>query len=118
MGIHGTTRKYHRSFLFENIDLAIELARLAHEMAIPIAAGTDRDNSAEELFEELEMLVDSVGLTPTEALSAATHIGATVLGLQEMLGSVEVGRVADLVVYESDPTQDIRNARRPSVPCR
>ncbi len=93
---------------------AIELARLAHEMAIPIAAGTDRDNSAEELFEELEMLVDSVGLTPTEALSAATHIGATVLGLQEMLGSVEVGRVADLVVYESDPTQDIRNARRPS----
>ena len=49
------------------------------------------------------------GFTPHEALQAATLNGARYLGLDRDLGSLDVGKRADLVVYGADPLQDIRN---------
>jgi Tol biopolymer transport system component len=49
------------------------------------------------------------GMTPQEALRAATIDGATIIGLQQDLGSVEPGKLADLVVLEKNPLEDIRN---------
>lgn len=91
---------------------AADLTRLAHEMGIPVAAGTDA--SSISLFEEIEALVDEVGLSPLEALASATSVGAAVVGMEDELGSVRVGKVADLVVYPVDPTSDITALRRPS----
>lgn len=89
---------------------AVKLTRLAHEMGVHIATGTD----AALLFDEIEALVNDVGLTPLEALASATSVGAAAIGVDNDFGSLEVGKVADLVVYPADPSVDITVLRRPS----
>jgi imidazolonepropionase-like amidohydrolase len=52
------------------------------------------------------------GFTPLEALQTATINPARFLGKTADLGTVEKGKIADLVLLEADPTQDIRNTRK------
>jgi imidazolonepropionase-like amidohydrolase len=60
---------------------------------------------------ELELLVAS-GLTPKEAIMAGTSENARYFHIDDRLGSVEVGKLADLVLIQGDPLQDISNMRR------
>ena len=60
---------------------------------------------------ELELLVES-GLTPMEAIVAGTMENARYFRIQERLGSVEPGKLADLVIVDGDPLKDIANMRR------
>jgi imidazolonepropionase-like amidohydrolase len=53
-------------------------------------------------LQEINLLVQN-GLTPMEAVVAATKTAAEVLGLQDSLGTIEEGKMADLVVLEGDP---------------
>lgn len=93
----------------------VRLTRLAHQMGVPISTGTDHPAAgAEALFVEMEMLVESVGMSSSEVLVSATSVGAAVLGAEQSLGSIRPGMVADLVVYDEDPTQDISVLRRPA----
>ena len=50
------------------------------------------------------------GMTPLEALQAATINGARYLGLDKELGSIEAGKLADLVVLDRNPLENIRNS--------
>ena len=52
------------------------------------------------------------GMTPHQALATATINPARVLGLADSLGSVEMGKLADLVLLDADPLVDIRNTQR------
>ena len=63
------------------------------------------------LHTELELLVQA-GMAPLEALAAATAGNARLFGLEDRLGTVESGKIADLVVLDADPLADIRNTRR------
>ena len=63
------------------------------------------------LHQELELLVES-GLTPAAALTAATRNNARSLGQSAQLGSIEAGKLADLVILDADPLADIRNTRK------
>ena len=49
------------------------------------------------------------GMTPVEVLRAATIDGARIIGVEQDLGSIEVGKLADMVVLNSNPLDDIRN---------
>jgi hypothetical protein len=65
-----------------------------------------------DLHAELARLVDDIGMTPGEALRAATLDPARFLGMADSLGTVQPGRLADLVLLDADPLADIRNTRR------
>jgi hypothetical protein len=94
---------------------ALALAGALHRAGVPLLAGTDSfdgfDISGFSLHQELELLVKA-GLRPTEALQAATLNPVKFLGRERDLGTVEVGKVADLVLLDADPTEDIRNTRK------
>ena len=59
---------------------------------------------------EIELLAET-GLTPLQILAAATLNGARALGLDDRLGTIESGKLADLVVLTADPLEDVRNLR-------
>ena len=81
-----------------------------------ILAGTDVGipfvEPGASLHTELQLLVRHLGLTPLQALQAATVEPARFLGVADSLGSVRVGKVADLVLLGADPLADIRHTTR------
>ena len=91
------------------------VVRQMKDAGVPILAGTDAGNKGSEpgdsLHRELELLVEA-GLTPMEALQSATRNAAAYLGKQKEWGTIEKGRVADLVLLDANPLEDIRNTRR------
>jgi imidazolonepropionase-like amidohydrolase len=93
-------------------DWTFEIVRRAHEAGVQIVAGTDypaAPGTAPSIHEELEVLVDDVGLSAMDALVAATRNGARAIGIEADYGTVEPGKVANLVILEEDPLVDIRN---------
>jgi imidazolonepropionase-like amidohydrolase len=77
---------------------------------IGLLAGTDARAAIPGfcLHDELALLVEA-GLTPMEALQAATRNPALFLGKEKDLGTVEAGKIADLVLLRANPLEDIRN---------
>lgn len=85
-----------------------------HDSGIKIIAGTDiflpsKPNIVPELHEEIRILSDDVGLGKLEALKGATIYGAEVLGIENKYGSIETGKIANLVVLNSNPLSEIEN---------
>ncbi|MBL0940411.1 MAG: amidohydrolase family protein [Gemmatimonadaceae bacterium] len=92
------------------------LTRAAHAAGVRIVAGTDGISSDEagampNLHEELRLLVES-GLTPMDALIAATRHAAEAAGLDATHGTIAIGKAADLLVLKADPLADITNTRQ------
>jgi imidazolonepropionase-like amidohydrolase len=84
---------------------------LARQAGVKIAAGTDSGAPMvphSSIRRELELLV-KLGLTAVEALQAGTRIAAAALRLDNLIGTVEAGKYADLIAIDGDPTQDIRS---------
>jgi imidazolonepropionase-like amidohydrolase len=81
----------------------------AYKAGVPIAMGTDAGipyNRHGENGKELELLV-KLGLSPLEAITASTKTASEVLGLEKRIGTIEKGKVADLLVIKGNPLQDI-----------
>jgi imidazolonepropionase-like amidohydrolase len=95
--------------------LELENVRLANEAGVMLLAATDVDIPMGvpglSLHEELVRLVQA-GLTPLAALQAATRNPARVLGLTDALGRIEPGKLADLVLLDANPLEDIRNTQK------
>ena len=92
-----------------------EIVGAMSKAGVPILAGTDTGNPfcfpGFSLHEELALLVIA-GLTPVEALRSATLNPAKFFGLDKTLGTIEQGKIADLVLLDANPLQDIRNTQR------
>lgn len=90
--------------------------RAMHGMGVKIVAGTDAAAPnvypGFSLHEELEMLVKEGGLTPMEAIQSATLEPARMMGLEKDLGTIAPGKLADLVLLDANPLQDIRNTKQ------
>jgi imidazolonepropionase-like amidohydrolase len=94
-----------------------QMTKLAHQHGVTIVAGTDtperpRRREFPNIHLEMELLVTKAGLTPLEAITAATRNGAQALGIQDSCGTIAQGKVADLVVLSDDPIKDIRNTTK------
>jgi imidazolonepropionase-like amidohydrolase len=88
----------------------LESIRMAREAGVLVAAGTDAGtpfNLHGENLGEIKLLVDYGGFSAMGAIEAGTRIAARVLGLEKDLGTVEAGKVADLVLVEGNPLDDI-----------
>lgn len=84
------------------------LTTTLYEEGVLLASGTDHYMpNATQI--NLQGLVEA-GLTPLEAIAAVTSQAARVVGAEQDLGTVQIGKIADLVVLDADPTTDIRNA--------
>jgi len=88
--------------------IAQENVRKIHDAGGILVAGTDQ-TTGPALHRELELLADA-GISPLNIIRIATLNGAVFLGKEDDLGSVEKGKIADLVLLGADPTADIRNA--------
>jgi Tol biopolymer transport system component len=78
---------------------------------ITLGTGTDIWQIPIGVHMELEQMV-AAGLTPMQALHAGTGGAARILGTDKDLGTIEVGKWADLILLDADPLADIRNTRR------
>lgn len=84
----------------------------ARERGVMVLAGTDAvGGSSPNLHVELQLLVTRAGFSPLEAIRAATFDAARALGVAGTVGSIAVGRRADLVVLARSPADDIRNTQ-------
>jgi imidazolonepropionase-like amidohydrolase len=93
----------------------LEIVRRLHAAGVPFLAGTDTPAGVDvipgvSLHKELARFVDA-GLTPLQALQTATINPARFLGREADLGTVERGKLADLVLLDKNPLTDIANTR-------
>jgi adenine deaminase len=88
---------------------------MMNKAGVPMMAGTDVGNPfllpGFSLHDELATFVRA-GLTPGEALKTATYNPAKYLGMLDRLGTIEKGKLADLVLLDANPLEDIRNTRK------
>jgi len=93
----------------------LEIVGLMQKSGVGILAGTDALNPfcfpGFSLHDELALLVQA-GLTPSEALQTATINPARFLGEENDFGAVEKGRIADLVLLDANPLEDIANTKK------
>jgi len=96
-------------------ELAAQLTNQALKAGVIVSAGTDGfsapDAAYPALYEELELLVDRAGFTPMQAIVAATRNGALSVRRDPDFGTVEAGKLANLVFTRQDPSKDIRALR-------
>ena len=89
----------------------------AIELGVPLATGTDTGEvgvTADLVWREIALLHDH-GASAMTAIQAATSSAARLLGVEAETGSIEVGKLADLVLVEGDPLSDLQRLSRPSV---
>ena len=78
-----------------------------HEMGIPIAAGTDSISKFGDYAIGLELL-HRAGLSPMDVIMSATSIAARSIGMEDKVGTVKPGMLADLVYVDGDPLADVK----------
>ena len=100
----------------QKIQTAMSLTRAFHDKGGLVMLGSDPTGMGGTIagfanFEAIELLVEA-GFTPLEALRAASLSGAEYMGRQDLIGTIEPGKQADLVVVAGRPDENIKDIRR------
>ena len=103
--VEGLTRDDYRKSYAKMVDLVGRL----HKAGVTIVAGTD--GWGIELIRELE-IYQRAGFSPAEAIQSATIVPARVVGADKRTGSIAVGKEADMVLVDGDPSTDLGALRR------
>ena len=96
-----------------NADNAVAVLQTARSLGVQVMAGTDTGNSPVMPYgvlhaHEAEVMVKFGGYTPLEAITASTKDNAYSVGMEGELGVIESGKLADLLILDADPLEDIR----------
>ena len=92
------------------LERGLRIVKALHDAGVPIVAGTDEGIPGHSVHREIELYVEA-GLTPMEALQAATIVPARAMKMDGELGTIERGKRADMVVLNANPLDSIRNIR-------
>ena len=102
------------AYLDQIVDFNTRLVKAFNKAGVPIVAGTDALNPGVvpgfSLHDEIELLVKA-GLTAEEALTSATRLPSIWLGIDSEVGTIEVGKYADLLLLDANPIENIKNTR-------
>ena len=98
------------------VQMELEMTLAMHRAGVPFLAGTDTAAGVHifpgfSLHDEMALFVDA-GLTPMEALQTATRNPAQFMGRTSEMGTIEKDKIADLVLLEANPLDDIHNTRK------
>ncbi|WP_445957353.1 amidohydrolase family protein [Yeosuana sp.] len=89
-------------------EIGKRIIQQAHKKGVLIAAGSDSDQST-FVQHEMKLLVNECGFSPSEALVAATKYSAMATGILENEGTIEVGKKANLLLLNANPTENIEH---------
>ena len=111
-------RVWSERMILDTVKRSQDMIRHLHDAGVPIVVGTDTPGTpyfqynfhGPTILREIE-LVAAAGLSPEEALAATTRIAAEMVGLSDEVGTVEIGKKADLLVLDGDPLEDLTALR-------
>ena len=101
------------------LDTSFQMLRNARDRGISVMSGSDTGNASAFSHgrwhgKEAELFVKEVGMPPMEAIVANTSRNAWLMGLEGEVGVIAPGKLADIVIWISDPLADIAVLQRPS----
>lgn len=105
---------YERDLFHQGYENTLRLVKMFADAGGKLYAGTDSANMSTpglSLHQELELLVEA-GVTPLQALQAATIHPAKLMRMEDRMGILESGKVGDVLVLEANPLENIRNTRK------
>ena len=104
-------RRFPDSTLY---NYGVDLTKLAYENSIFIGVGTDLPidlNATAPIFEEMISLQEGIGMEPIDILRGATIVNAQMIGKEDEIGSIEVGKKANLIILRNNPMEDINQIK-------
>ena len=110
--------EYLRTRMAEFNDLHLATIRRAHELGVTIAMGTDAGTPGNHHglnVQECVILSRKAGMTAAESIRSATVNAARLLRQSDQLGSIDVGKHADIVAFRANPLDDIDELTRPTM---
>jgi len=114
-GIYGRSKPEDLAFAKKEFEKDLQLVGAMQKAGVGLLAGTDTSNPfcmpGFSLHDELGFMVRA-GLTPMQALQTATLNPARFLGREKELGTVEKGKIADLMLLDANPLDDIANTKK------
>jgi len=100
----------HERDLRDEIEAGIENMKALHRRGVRVLPGGDYGFAVAPIganARDIELFVQLLDFSPMEAIMAATRSGAQIMGMSEQLGAVKKGFLADLLIVDGDPTQDV-----------
>src|SRR5262245_22670335 len=92
------------------LERTLRIVKALHDAGVPVVVGTDEGIPGHSVHREIELYVEA-GLTPMEALQAATIVPARAMKMDAEVGTIERGKRADMVVLNANPLDRIQNIR-------
>jgi hypothetical protein len=94
-----------------------KMERLFYDMGGLLTVGSDPTGNGGTIagfgnWRAIELLVEADGFTPLEAIKIATMNGSIAMGFQDKIGTVEIGKSADLLIIDGDPSKNISDLRK------